>query len=110
MPLPEGAGYLGFIFARGETPAAVEAALREAHAALRFDMVAAARRCVISAAAAAVLSASAPDLIELRAARLRSAEPGFGEARANARAARGAMAGRRLAPAARSASARTRRR
>jgi biotin carboxylase len=33
-PLPEGASYLGFIFARGETPAAVEAALREAHARL----------------------------------------------------------------------------
>ncbi|MFW5941567.1 MAG: ATP-grasp domain-containing protein [Chloroflexota bacterium] len=35
-PLPEGDSYLGFIFARGETPAAVEAALREAHAKLRF--------------------------------------------------------------------------
>ena len=30
VPLPEGASYLGFAFARGETPAAVEAALREA--------------------------------------------------------------------------------
>lgn len=36
MPLPEGDSYLGFIFARGETPAAVEAALREAHEKLRF--------------------------------------------------------------------------
>ena len=36
VPLPEGASYLGFIFARAETPAAVEAALREAHARLRI--------------------------------------------------------------------------
>jgi len=36
MPLPEGDSYLGFIFARGDTPAAVEAALRAAHGCLRF--------------------------------------------------------------------------
>jgi biotin carboxylase len=36
VPLPEGASYLGFIFARGETPAFVEAALRAAHARLSF--------------------------------------------------------------------------
>ena len=30
VPLPEGASYLGFAFARGETPEAVERALREA--------------------------------------------------------------------------------
>jgi len=30
VPLPEGASYLGFAFARGGTPAEVEAALREA--------------------------------------------------------------------------------
>jgi hypothetical protein len=36
VPLPEGASYLGFIFARGETPAAVEASLRAGHARLRF--------------------------------------------------------------------------
>jgi biotin carboxylase len=35
-PLPEGASYLGFIFARAETPQAVEAALREAHGRLQF--------------------------------------------------------------------------
>ncbi len=35
-PLPEGASYLGFIFARGETPEAVERALREAHQRLRI--------------------------------------------------------------------------
>jgi biotin carboxylase len=38
VPLPEGGDYLGFMFARGETPEAVEAALREAHARLRFDI------------------------------------------------------------------------
>lgn len=36
VPLPEGNRYLGFIFARAETPEAVEAALRDAHALLRF--------------------------------------------------------------------------
>jgi hypothetical protein len=38
VPLPEGASYLGFIFARAETPAEVEDALRAAHAHLRFDI------------------------------------------------------------------------
>ena len=37
-PLPEGDSYLGFIFARGETPQAVESALREAHRRLRFNI------------------------------------------------------------------------
>jgi hypothetical protein len=36
VPLPEGASYLGFIFARAEDPAAVEGALRAAHARLAF--------------------------------------------------------------------------
>ena len=36
VPLPEGHRYLGFIFARGDTPAAVERALRDAHARLSF--------------------------------------------------------------------------
>lgn len=36
VPLPEGESYLGFIFARGETPEDAEAALREAHERLRF--------------------------------------------------------------------------
>jgi biotin carboxylase len=36
VPLPEGASYLGFIFARGETPEFVENALREAHGRLRI--------------------------------------------------------------------------
>lgn len=38
LPLPEGASYLGFIFARGDSPAAAEAALREAHAKLRVKI------------------------------------------------------------------------
>jgi hypothetical protein len=38
VPLPEGASYLGFIFARGETPAQVERALRAAHARLQFTV------------------------------------------------------------------------
>ena len=36
VPLPEGASYLGFIFARGKTPQAVEDALRLAHSKLSF--------------------------------------------------------------------------
>jgi biotin carboxylase len=38
IPLPEGASYLGFIFARGDRPAEVEAALRRSHAELRFHV------------------------------------------------------------------------
>ncbi len=38
VPLPEGASYLGFIFARGETPAEVEEAIRNAHKLLRFEI------------------------------------------------------------------------
>ncbi len=41
VPLPEGASYLGFIFARGETPDAVETALRNAHQQLDFEIAAA---------------------------------------------------------------------
>ncbi len=37
-PLPEGNQYLGFVFARADTPEAVEAALRAAQARLRFDI------------------------------------------------------------------------
>lgn len=36
VPLPEGASYLGFIFAHGDSPADVERALRAAHARLDF--------------------------------------------------------------------------
>ncbi len=38
VPLPEGWHYLGFVFARADTPDAVEAALRDAHARLTFDI------------------------------------------------------------------------
>ena len=38
VPLPEGERYLGFIFAKGERPEEVEAALRLAHAKLSFDI------------------------------------------------------------------------
>jgi hypothetical protein len=38
VPLPEGASYLGFIFARSDTAVAVERSLRDAHAALRFTI------------------------------------------------------------------------
>ena len=37
-PLPEGASYLGFIFARAATPAGAEAALRRSHAELVFHI------------------------------------------------------------------------
>ncbi len=38
VPLPRGAQYPGFIFARGDAPADVESALRRAHACLSFDV------------------------------------------------------------------------
>jgi biotin carboxylase len=38
VPLPEGASYLGFIFARGDSPAEVEESLRRAHACLSFEI------------------------------------------------------------------------
>lgn len=38
VPLPDGDSYFGFIFARGGSPAAVEAALREAHSKLQFTI------------------------------------------------------------------------
>jgi biotin carboxylase len=40
-PLPEGGRYLGFLFARGPSPEAVEAALRDAHARLDVRIAAA---------------------------------------------------------------------
>ncbi|MDP6574152.1 MAG: ATP-grasp domain-containing protein [Rhodospirillales bacterium] len=42
VPLPEGFRYLGFIFAKGSAPEAVEAALRQAHARLSFAITPAA--------------------------------------------------------------------
>ena len=38
IPLPEGASYLGFIFARGDSPEAVDRALRSSHRQLRFEI------------------------------------------------------------------------
>ncbi len=38
LPLPEGDAYLGFLFARAETPDEVERALRRGHARLRVDI------------------------------------------------------------------------
>jgi biotin carboxylase len=38
VPLPEGSRYLGFIFSRAATPDRAEAALREAHGRLVFDI------------------------------------------------------------------------
>jgi hypothetical protein len=38
VPLPEGASYLGFIFARASDAVAVERALRDAHARLQFTI------------------------------------------------------------------------
>jgi biotin carboxylase len=40
LTVPEGASYLGFIFARAETPQQVESALRKAHRELTFDIAA----------------------------------------------------------------------
>ena len=48
VPLPEGDAYLGFIFAAGDSPEAVENALRIAHAALRFEILPEIRLGVIS--------------------------------------------------------------
>jgi biotin carboxylase len=39
VPFPEGSRYPGFIFARGETPAMVESALRAAHKHLNFTLL-----------------------------------------------------------------------
>jgi hypothetical protein len=38
VQLPEGASYLGFLFARGHSAAAVEESLRRSHAELRFHI------------------------------------------------------------------------
>ena len=38
VPLPEGASYLGFIFAHADSPGDVERTLRDAHSRLRFNI------------------------------------------------------------------------
>lgn len=40
IPLPEGSSYVGFLFARADSPAEVEAALRKSHGELRFEIAA----------------------------------------------------------------------
>jgi biotin carboxylase len=40
VPLPEGSGYTGFIFASGVCPASVEESLRQAHSCLDFEILA----------------------------------------------------------------------
>jgi len=50
-PLPEGDRYLGFIFARGQTPADVERALRAAHGLLEVTIADAARADPVGAGA-----------------------------------------------------------
>jgi hypothetical protein len=40
QPFPESNSYPGFVFARAETPAEVERALRDAHGRLHFDIAA----------------------------------------------------------------------
>src|SRR5262249_43069565 len=52
QPLPEGSSYLGFIFARGDSPAYAESALREAHACLSFRIATALETLSPSSAAA----------------------------------------------------------
>jgi biotin carboxylase len=39
VPLPEGSSYLGFLFARGNSPDEVERSLRNAHAKLEFEIL-----------------------------------------------------------------------
>lgn len=39
IPLPEGASYLGFIFASGQDPASVENSLRRAHDGIEFEIL-----------------------------------------------------------------------
>jgi hypothetical protein len=41
VPLPEGSGYPGFIFASGTCASGVERSLRAAHALLKFEILAA---------------------------------------------------------------------
>jgi biotin carboxylase len=46
QPLPEGDRYLGFLFAKADSPERVEAALREAHALLEVEIVAGAESTI----------------------------------------------------------------
>jgi biotin carboxylase len=53
IPLPEGASYTGFIFARGICPAEVEKSLRFAHSCLEFEIL----------AALDILASASPDML-----------------------------------------------
>lgn len=53
IPLPEGASYVGFVFASGADPSAVENSLRHAHARLQFQIL----------SSLAVFPASSPDML-----------------------------------------------
>jgi biotin carboxylase len=66
VPLPEGSKYLGFIFARDDTPAAVEAALRASHGRLTL---------VITPADEALAQAEHPAAVALAADPLPLLEP-----------------------------------
>jgi biotin carboxylase len=64
VPLPEGSRYLGFLFARGESPEGVEAALRRSHAALRFEIETRHQEDVTREGAVAIETESPPDATE----------------------------------------------
>jgi carbamoylphosphate synthase large subunit len=53
VPLPEGASYVGFLFASGTEPAIVENALRQAHSRLHFETLASLN----------IVSARSPDML-----------------------------------------------
>lgn len=55
VPFPEGSRYPGFLFARADDPAEVEAALREAHRRLRFVIATPAGAVAADAAAASAV-------------------------------------------------------
>ncbi|WP_298138098.1 ATP-grasp domain-containing protein [Acidiferrobacter sp.] len=59
VPLPEGASYLGFVFAQGPDPTAVYETLRTAHGHLRFVLAPLWRPAVIPAATGATRIATA---------------------------------------------------
>lgn len=60
VPPPEGARYLGFVFARGASPAAVESALRASHARLEIEIDPLAADEMPGAVAAATARSASP--------------------------------------------------
>jgi hypothetical protein len=63
VPFPEGSRYPGFVFARGDDPAEVEAALRTAHHKLRFVMREPAAPAIDAVGATAAPPAAAPPTV-----------------------------------------------